>query len=307
MRALLAALAATALISAGCGAATGPSAAKSLPTSTLSSSPTDAMTTSTTTPPPVTKVLVFVEENHSLAQMKAGMPYAYGLAKRYGYASNFIATTHPSLPNYIAIASGSTAGITDDKDPASHKLTGQSVFGQAITAGKTAAVYAEGMPSPCAQTKGGFSYVPKHNPWAYFVNERAACNEFDGPSSRMTAAITDGKLPTVGMVVPNLLHDAHDGSLGSADAWFKGWMTKIFAGPDWKSGHLVVILTADEDDRLSGNKVMTVVMSPRLHGKVVTTKLTHYSITRLYEVVAKVPFLGKASTAPSISGAFGLN
>jgi hypothetical protein len=34
----------------------------------------------------VTKLLVFVEENHSLRQMRSQMPYAFGLAQRFGYA-----------------------------------------------------------------------------------------------------------------------------------------------------------------------------------------------------------------------------
>src|SRR5450759_2614287 len=61
---------------------------------------------------PVTKVLVFVEENHSLNEMKAQMPYTFNLATRYGYASNYKAIGHPSLPNYLAIAGGSTFGVT---------------------------------------------------------------------------------------------------------------------------------------------------------------------------------------------------
>ena len=65
----------------------------------------------------VTKLLVFVEENHSLAQMKSGMPYTFGLAKKYGYATRYRAITHPSLPNYIAIAGGKTYGVADDADP----------------------------------------------------------------------------------------------------------------------------------------------------------------------------------------------
>ena len=57
--------------------------------------------------PPVTKLLVFVEENHSLDQMRAGMPYIAGLAEQYGHATDYRATRHPSLPNYLAIAGGS--------------------------------------------------------------------------------------------------------------------------------------------------------------------------------------------------------
>ena len=254
----------------------------------------------------VTKVLVFVEENHSLAQMKAGMPYAYGLAKQYGYATNYTATTHPSLPNYIAMAGGKTYGITSNAAPASNKVVdGASVFGQAIAAGKTAKLYADGMPSNCA-TGGGNGYVVKHNPWVYFVKERALCNQFDVPVTKLAGDISAGTLPHVGMVIPNLEHDAHDGSLAAADAWFKGHMTKIFAGPDWKSGHLAVILTADEDDRSSGNIVLTTVIHPSQKAKVVKTLLTHHGMTRLYEDVVGAPYLNAAGTAPSISDAFGL-
>jgi hypothetical protein len=69
---------------------------------------------------PITKVLTIVEENHSLAQMKVGMPYLYGLAQRYGYANNWAAIRHPSLPNYLAVAGGDTFGVVDDGPPSAH-------------------------------------------------------------------------------------------------------------------------------------------------------------------------------------------
>jgi acid phosphatase len=83
-------------------------------------------------------------------------------------------------------------------------------------------------------------------------------------------------------------------------------MTKIFAGPDWKSGHLAVVLTADEDDNVSGNVVLTTVIHPSQSANVVATPLTHYSLTRLYEDVVGAPYLFNAATAPSIATAFGL-
>jgi acid phosphatase len=43
----------------------------------------------------VTKVLVFIVENHSLSQMKSQMPYTFGLAQRFGYATNYTAIQHP--------------------------------------------------------------------------------------------------------------------------------------------------------------------------------------------------------------------
>jgi Phosphoesterase family len=257
--------------------------------------------------PRVTKVLVFVEENHSLAQMRSGMPYTFGLATTYGYATSYTATRHPSLPNYLAIAGGRTFGVADDKAPSEHPLAGRSAFRAAILAGRTARTYAESMPANCTLTPSG-QYAVKHNPWAYFAwsGERADCRKFDLPETRLAGDITNGRLPTVGMVVPNLCHDAHNCSLATADAWFKSRMQRIFAGPDWKAGRLAVVLTADEDDSASGNQVLTVVIHPSQHGHVVTTPLTHYSMTRLYNDVAHTKRLGAAATAPSLSAAFGL-
>jgi len=250
--------------------------------------------------------LVFIVENHSLSQMKSQMPYTFGLAQRFGYATNYKAIQHPSLPNYVAIAGGQTYGITNDDNPSANPVRGTSVFGQAVASGKTAAVFADGMPQNCATNNGGSDYAVNHNPWAYFINERGDCQKYDVPVDQLDAAITGGVLPTVGMVVPNLCNDAHNCPLGSADTWFRGWMTKIFDGPDWRSGHLAVVLTADEDDQSAGNNVLTVVIHPSQKRNVVTSPLTHYSLTRLYEEVAGVPYLFDAASAPSMTTAFGL-
>ncbi len=255
--------------------------------------------------PPVTKLLVVVEENHSLNSMRAGMPYTFGLAQKYGYATDYHAIRHPSLPNYIAIAGGQTYGVRDDKLPAYHRLSGRSVFGQALRHGKTAATYAESMPVRCGRYNSG-SYAPKHNPWTYFVNERTGCKAHDRGMAAFADAARTGRLPRVGMVVPNLCHDAHNCSLATADAWFKNLMAKVQAGPDWQSGRLAVVLTADEDDYTQGNTVLTVVVHPSQDHHVVTTRLTHYSLTRLYDEVARLPYLHNAATAPSMATAFGL-
>lgn len=257
-------------------------------------------------PQAVTKLLVFVEENHSLNQMKSDMPYTFGLAQRFGYATRYTAIRHPSLPNYIAIAGGQTYGIANNRGPSANPVGGRSVFGQAIAAGRTAAIYADGMPGNCSTSDGGSRYVVKHNPWPYFVRERALCQRYDVPVSRLGDAVTKGALPNVGMVIPNLCNDAHDCPLGTADTWFKGWMTKIFNGPDWKSGRLAVVLTADEDDRSQGNTVLTVVIHPSQKARVVTSPLTHYSLTRLFEEVAGTRYLAGAASAPSMASAFRL-
>jgi acid phosphatase len=108
------------------------------------------------------------------------------------------------------------------------------------------------------------------------------------------------------MVVPNLCHDAHDCSLGVADDWIRAELGTVLAGPDWRSGHLAVVITADEDDRSSDNRVLTVVVHPSQHGNVVTDRLDHYSLSGLYSDVLHAPGLGHAPSAGSMAKAFGL-
>jgi len=254
----------------------------------------------------VTKLLVFVVENHSLDQMRDEMPYTFGLAEKYAYASSYTAITHPSLPDYLAITGGQTFEVQNDDGPDANPVGGTSVFGQALAEGRSAMLYAEGMPTNCALENGGDNYAVKHNPWAYYVVERSACEKYDVPIDRLSDDITAGRLTFQGPLIPDLCNDAHNCKLAIADRWLEDWMTRILDGPDWRSGHLAVVITADEDDRSQGNRVLTVVVHPSQHGKVVDTPLTHYSLTRLYEDVLGAPYLFEAASAPSMTDAFGL-
>jgi phosphatidylinositol-3-phosphatase len=251
------------------------------------------------------KLLVFMVENHSLAEMRTHMPWTHRLAKSYAYATDYHAMTHPSLPNYLAIAGGSTFGINDDNNPSSHPLHGHSVFGLARRAGLSARVYAESMPGPCTTVPAG-EYAVKHNPWAYFVAERSQCRSFDTPMTRFARDVHRGHLPAAGMVVPNICHDAHDCSLATADAWLKKEVGLAMAGPDFQHGRLAIVITADEDDGSQGNTVLTTVVDPSVRGVVARTPLTHLSLCRLYTQVLGLSPLRQARHAPSMAKAFGL-
>ena len=254
----------------------------------------------------VDKLLVFVVENHSLGEMRRGLPYVQGLARRYGYAADYHGLTHPSLPNYLAMVGGSTFGVRDDASPTSHRIHAPTVFGRALAHGSTATVYADAMASRCRTVNGPGRYAVRHNPWTYFVDERSACQGHDLPLRRLAGDVDAGALPAVGMVVPDLCHDAHDCALASADRWLRQRIGQVLRGPDWASGHLAVVVTADEDDNHHGNRVLTVVAHPALHGRVVRARLTHLGLARAYADTAGVPAPGNAAGARSLLGAFGL-
>lgn len=263
-----------------------------------------------TTPTPVgqvSKVVTFIEENHSLSQMQSGMPNLYSLAQRFSYANAYYGIRHPSLPNYLAIAGGDTFGVADDAAPSSHPISSATVFGQALAKGLTAKTYAEGQTSNCQLGNTG-RYAVKHNPWAYFTPERTACNANDVPETSFTADAQNNRLPNVAMVVPDLCNDAHDCSLTTADNWLKPRLAAVLASSDFTSGKLAVVVTADEDDSASGNKVLTVVLHQSLDGKhkVVSTSLNHYSLSRMLSKVSGSSGLRNAAAASDMATAFGL-
>ena len=250
-------------------------------------------------------MLVFVVENHSLDQMRADMPFTFGQATRYGYADHYQALTHPSLPNYLAMTGGSTYGVTDDAGPAVNGTHETSVFHQALTHGRTAKTYAEGQPAPCSTQNSG-RYAVRHNPWAYHLDESSECAAHDVGLDALAGDIRAGDLPDVGLVIPDVCNDAHNCSLATADAWLETQLSSVEDGPDFRSGRLAVVITADEDDHHQDNTVLTVVAHPALDGVTVSTPLTHYSLSRSLSAVAGAAPLGEAATAPDLLRAFGL-
>ena len=251
-----------------------------------------------------------MEENHSTGEVfPAGMPYLWHLAQRYGYASDYTAITHPSLPNYLAIFSGSAFNDPPDCGPGPGcAYPAPSVFGQALALGKTARSYEESMPQPCDHADSG-EYAVRHNPWAYVPGEAAECRADDvaaGTPSRgaLVSDVRAGALPTVGLITPNLINDAHDGTLAQADAWLRRWMPVLMSGPDWRRGRLAIAVTFDEGD--GANDVPFVLIAPGAPGAVTGRPADHYALTRLIDQIIGARPLRRAAGAPGVARQLGL-
>jgi acid phosphatase len=305
---VIAALAFGAVLAACAGSpGVGPTGAPS--TSSPASAPNPATsiataTVSAATGPVNQKVLVIVDENHTQAQAQAEMPFLVGLQSTFGVTSNYTSPTHPSLPNYLLIAGGSAFGVTDDAAPSSHPITGTSVFGAALSQGRTARTYNEAMTTNCELTASG-DYAVKHNPWAYFVDERTACQTNDVPLTALSGDIDSAALPNVGMITPNMCNDGHDCPLEKADAFLRTWVPQLMNGPDYRNGDLTIVVTFDEGVR-SEQTIQTVVITPAVKAAVVTAALTHAGLSRwLYRVSGSTP-QHDAATAADVGAAFGL-
>jgi hypothetical protein len=297
-------------LAAGCGGQASPPPAVSSHAAPASSPAGPPTATRAAAPGGVSKILVIMEENHSLGEVfPAGMPYLWQLAQRYGYASDYAAITHPSLPNYLAIFSGSAFNDPPDCSPGPGcSYPGPSVFGQALAMGKTARAFQESMPAPCDRSNSG-TYAVRHNPWAYIPAEAAACRAGDVPSGTpsggaLASDVRAGTLPNVGLLTPNLINDAHDGTLGQADAWLRQWIPVIMSGPDWRHHRLAIAVAFDEGE--TTNQVPLVLIAPGLSGTVIRQPLDHYALTRLIDTVISASPLRRAARAPDLAQQLGL-
>jgi acid phosphatase len=258
----------------------------------------------------VDKILVIVEENHSIGQVfPSGMPYLWSLATKFGRATEWSDVGHPSLPNYLAMFGGSSFNDPQDCSPGPGcTFPGPSVFGQALSKGETARAYEESMPTPCALVNGG-DYDVNHNPWAYFPSESTLCRANDVPAGTVAAGalasdVGQGRLPTVGMITPDLSHDGHDGTLAQADAWLRSWIPVLTSGPDWRTGRLAIVVVFDEGE--TTEQVPFVLMSPGMAGVVISKAVDHYALTKLIDEVAGVSPLRRAAYASSVTSMFAL-
>jgi hypothetical protein len=238
-------------------------------------------------------------ENHSYNEVigSSSAPYFNQLANLCGLATNYSAISHPSLPNYIALTSGSTQGITDDSGPGSHQLTAASIFSQ-LPGGASRSLQ-ETMPGNCAQSDSG-RYAVRHNPEAYYTNVRGDCNAYDvplGSPPNMSARFT--------FVTPNLCSDMHDCSVSTGDTWLAGFLPSLLGSSEYRAGKSVIFVTFDEGS--GSNQVVTLVIAPPVHpGARSATAFTHYSLLRTTEELLGLGLLGDAQSAASMRSAFGL-
>jgi phosphatidylinositol-3-phosphatase len=235
-------------------------------------------------------VFVIVMENRSADQAITGS-YTSQLAADYGVATNYHGISHPSLPNYLAMTSGSTWGIADD---GFHSLPAGGLGAQLTAAGIEWRAYMEGMSGDCFRNGNG--YALKHDPFAYYGS---ACPSQVVPFSQFATDMA-GTPPRFVWITPNLCHDGHDCSTSAADAWLAQTVPTILSSQAWKQNG-VLFITWDEGED-SANSVLTLVIHPHplLHRSAVA--YDHYSLLATIEDRLGVQRLGEAAHANAMTG-----
>lgn len=236
-------------------------------------------------------VFLIVMENHSFGDALSA-PYTASLAKQYGAAYNYHAITHPSVPNYLALTSGSTWGVRDD---GYYSLPDRDLGTQLTDANVSWRAYMEGLTSQgCLRSP--VPYDPGHDPFAYYGGQ---CPANVVPLTDLASDLS-GSTPRFVWISPDMCHDTHSCQLSVGDSWLRLEVGEIMQSQAWKSGG-VLFITWDEDDGSQDNQVLTLVASPGVSHRVSRHVYTHYSLLATIEDLLGVGRLGQAAGATPMS------
>jgi acid phosphatase len=240
--------------------------------------------------------LVVMLENHNYTQVigRRSAPYLNELARGGALFTDSRAITHPSQPNYLALFSGSTQGVSGDDCP--QHFTGSNLASELLAAGYTFTGYAEGLPGAGSDTCNvGTSYARRHVPWTNFSNVPPSLSK---PFTAFPAG-NFAALPTVSFVIPDLCHDMHDCSTGTGNAWVQAHI-----GPyaNWAmTHHSLLIVDFDENDDAPGNQIPTIFYGQTVRPGRYGEPITHYSVLRTIENLYHLRPLGHAAHATPIT------
>jgi phosphatidylinositol-3-phosphatase len=256
--------------------------------------------------PSFSHVVVIMFENKDAAEVagNADAPTFNRLARRGAFLSNYKAVSHPSLPNYVALISGSTHGIASD---CTDCLVGATSLADTLTRAKrTWKAYAEGLPSRGYTGASAGSYAKKHVPFLYFRNvlSRPRQRKSVVPLAQLTADLKARRLPDFSFVVPDLCHDMHDCSVATGDNWLAHWLKILLASKQLRGG--VVFVLFDEAHTWGsrdGGHVPAYVVGPAVRSSATSKQaLSHYSVLATIEAAWRLPRLGASAQAAPIRG-----
>jgi hypothetical protein len=255
--------------------------------------------------PAFTHVVVVVFENHEATSISGSpdAPTFNALARRYATLTNYDAVAHPSLPNYLALVSGSTHGISSDCTDC--VVGARNLADTLAAAGKTWKTYAEGLPYPGFTGGSAGLYAKKHNPFLYFrdvVRSRARRNRVV-PLPQLKRDLATRRLPDFSLVIPNLCDDMHDCSVATGDAWLKAHIVPLVRSRALRGGVVFVVFDEGTSDSGGGGHIEALALGPTVRrGSKFAKATNHYGLLRTIEDAWKLPRLGLSRTARPIGG-----
>ena len=178
-------------------------------------------------------------------------PYINSLLPKATSLSQAYATTHPSDPNYVALAAGGLYGLHDNSISTT-TINAPHVGNSVDNAGKTWKAYVENANGNCDYTSHGY-YAPDDVPFTYFQNFKSDesptgyCAHHDQPLTQMkTDLASTSTTPDFVWFEPDDCDDMESCGITAGDNWLKATLPTIFNSPAWTQQRSLLILTWDE-------------------------------------------------------------
>jgi phosphatidylinositol-3-phosphatase len=297
VKAKLFALLSVALLGAGCGGGTNsPASFQAIPGTSAKS---------------VAHVFLVVEENRSYSTVYHNqMPWLSALGDKYGVATNYFSDEPGSLLDYLWLSSGSgEPAFGCNGNGCQHTITDDNIFRQLIKANRSWRMYAESLPKDGFMGATSGSYVKRHNPAAWYSDVVDDPQQLQNivPVTQLQSDIAKDNLADYSIIVPDLKHDAHDGTPKAADQWLKQNIAPLVNSRHFQAGsNSVMFITFDNGDRDAQGQVLTVVVGENVvPGVKVDTAYRHENTLRtIMELLGLKTFPGASATAAPMNEFF---
>jgi phospholipase C len=242
-------------------------------------------------------------ENHSIGEIYGPATYMTTLANQNALLRHYSAITHPSEPNYLAIASAQTF-LPTSTDDGYHVFTAKNVVDSLESVGKTWRAYTESATGPCDTTNPDVRHVP----FLFFsdvVTNRTRCARVvpttAGTDAEMITDLNSATPPNFVWLTPNDNNNMHSGTVARGDAYLGALVPRILTSATFSTKRAALFIVFDEGSgsaTLPNDLVYAVWAGPSVNKALKsTTAYSHYSILATLRANWGFPALGANDAA----------
>jgi hypothetical protein len=179
--------------------------------------------------------------------------------------TQYYASMHPSLPNYLVLTSARFNGCVVDSC-ARNSDPDENLFHQLNTAGISWKAYMEGMKIPCNPDNKG-AYLVRHNPAAYYTNLSGtgpgSCAAQDVPYTQLASDISNDPtlhtLPQFIWITPDKFNDMHSDRNTAPCVLGDATLDEVCQGDTWLSTNLPPLLNLNTDGDTANDVTVVLV------------------------------------------------
>jgi acid phosphatase len=188
-------------------------------------------------------------------------------------------------------------------------ITSDNIFRELNRAQMSWKVYAESLPSPGFMGDYAGNYVKRHNPAAWYsdvINDWVQQQNMV-PFTQFAQDLAAENLPNYAIVVPDLTHDAHDGTIQMADLWLQQNIAPLLESSHFRAGgNGLMFITFDNGDGDAQGQVFTAVIGPKvIPGAKVGAPFRHENTLRtVIEKFGLMVFPGASTSAEPMNQFF---